>query len=296
MANFCNKCGAPSDGGPFCGRCGAAMMKGPAAQPQAVAQTPAPIQPLAATPSAVPSPSPTTPVAAGKGSPLIKIVIAVVAVLFLFGAVAIGGVYYVVYRVKEKVQEVKAEVIGSSSSAPDTSSESSSNSDACRLLSKEDVGHAIGVEIVATEANDGGCSYLAEGNSADMTAKHAALMVKGADAKTQQTLQSFASGIFKATQSENPKDKPDVDGKVPVVSFSIDTNSVDTQMKLNENVLGRLGPPEPPIEGIGDHAFDAAGGMMMVRKGDKLIRITYIMCPCSTDAIKPLAKKLADRL
>jgi len=34
----------------------------------------------------------------------------------------------------------------------------------------------------------------------------------------------------------------------------------------------------------------------MVRKGDKLVRITYIMCPCSTDAIKPLAKKLADRL
>jgi hypothetical protein len=152
------------------------------------------------------------------------------------------------------------------------------------------------VQIVATEASDGGCSYLAQGNSADMTAKHAALMVKGADADTQQKLQSFGSAIFKATQSENPKDKPDVDGKVPVVSFSIDTNSAEAQMKLNENVLGRLGPPQPPIEGIGDHAFDAAGGMMMVRKGDKLVRITYIMCPCTIDAIKPLAKKLVDHL
>jgi len=296
MANFCNKCGAPSDGGPFCGRCGASMTNAPAAQPP-VAQ-PQPVvqaQPAIHLQPATQAVSPVPP-AAAKGSPLIKIVIAVVAVLFVFGAIAIGGVYYVVYRVKEKVQEVKAEVIGSSSSAPGSTSGNNSNSDACRLLSKEDVGHAIGVEIVATEANDGGCSYLAEGNSADMTAKHAALMVKGADAKTQQTLQSFASGIFKATQSENPKDKPDIDGKVPVVSFSIDANSADAQMKLNENVLGRLGPPEPPIEGIGDHAFDAAGGIMMVRKGDKLVRITYIMCPCSTDAIKPLAKKLADRL
>jgi hypothetical protein len=36
--------------------------------------------------------------------------------------------------------------------------------------------------------------------------------------------------------------------------------------------------------------------MMMVRKGDKLIRIMYSTCPCSVEAIKPLAKTLADRL
>jgi hypothetical protein len=36
--------------------------------------------------------------------------------------------------------------------------------------------------------------------------------------------------------------------------------------------------------------------MMIVRKGDKLIRIMYMMCPCGVEAIKPLAKTLADRL
>jgi len=35
---------------------------------------------------------------------------------------------------------------------------------------------------------------------------------------------------------------------------------------------------------------------MKVRKGDRLIRITYTACPCGTDAIKPLAKKVADQL
>jgi hypothetical protein len=36
--------------------------------------------------------------------------------------------------------------------------------------------------------------------------------------------------------------------------------------------------------------------MIMVRKGDKLIRIMYMSCPCNTDAVKPLAKQLAANL
>jgi hypothetical protein len=36
--------------------------------------------------------------------------------------------------------------------------------------------------------------------------------------------------------------------------------------------------------------------MMFVRKGDRLIRIMYSTCPCGVEAIKPLAKTLADRL
>jgi hypothetical protein len=34
----------------------------------------------------------------------------------------------------------------------------------------------------------------------------------------------------------------------------------------------------------------------MVRKGDTLIRIMYMTCPCNTEAVKPLARKLADAL
>jgi hypothetical protein len=39
-----------------------------------------------------------------------------------------------------------------------------------------------------------------------------------------------------------------------------------------------------------------AGAMVMMRKGDKLVRIMYSMCPCTVEAIKPLAKKLADSM
>jgi hypothetical protein len=45
--------------------------------------------------------------------------------------------------------------------------------------------------------------------------------------------------------------------------------------------------------GIDDEALVAANGMMLVRKGNALIRILYISCPCNSDQIKPLTKKLA---
>ena len=67
-------------------------------------------------------------------------------------------------------------------------------------------------------------------------------------------------------------------------------------MRLNAKVMGRLGPGQVSIPGIGDEAMDESGAMMMVRKGDKLIRIIYSTCPCSVEAIKPLAKTLADRV
>jgi hypothetical protein len=263
-----------------------------------------------------------------KGSPLTKILVGVAVVVITVGALAAGGVYYVVYRVKQKVHEVAREVPGLGSSSDNSSSSDdhsmmgsiskmvsgSSNSDSsdsggsrnnggisgdpCRLLSKDEVGSAIGVQIVATQTTDGGCSYMAQGDSAEMTAKHMSAMMgaKGADEKTQKMIQGFAGGMGKMFQSEGHDKGTDSNGNVPVFNFSVDNNSAETQMRLNAKVLGGLGPGQQGIPGIGDQAFDEAGAMMMVRKGDKLIRIMYSTCPCTIEAIKPLAKTLADRL
>jgi hypothetical protein len=281
-------------------------------QPAAIPQAP--------TPAGVsPGPQPQT-----KGSPLTKILIGFAVVVIAIGALAAGGVYYVVYRVKQKVHEVARDVpgLGSSSdnnsssggglmdsiskmasgSGGSTSADSDSNGglsgDPCRLLSKEEVGRAVGVEIVATESSPAGCSYLAHGDSADMTAKHMAAMMgtKGVDAKTQQTIQTLTGGLAKMVQSEGHDTNMDNNGNVPVFGFSVDNSAAEAQMRINEKVLGRLGPGQQGITGIGDQAMDESGAMMMVRKGDKLIRIMYSTCPCSVEAIKPLAKMLADRL
>jgi hypothetical protein len=248
-------------------------------------------------------------------------------VVITVGALAAGGVYYVVYRVKQKIHEVARDVPGLGSTSDNSSSSSggimgsiskmasgSSSSDSggssgrgdngglsgdpCRLLSKDEVGSSIGVQIVATESTDAGCSYLAKGDSADMTAKHMSTMMgaKGADAKTQQTIQTLTGGLAKMIQSEGHETNTDKNGNVPVFGFSVDNNAAETQMRLNATVMGRLGPGQVSISGIGDQAMDESGAMMMVRKGDKLIRIMYSTCPCSVEAIKPLAKALADRL
>jgi hypothetical protein len=334
MANFCSKCGSQVSG-VFCNKCGAAA-SAPAQQPAAIPNPPAaPVARFCNTcgtpvtapfcnkcgavtraPSPAPPVSPSRPVSAmptpvastsTKSSPVVKILVAGLVVVIVFGALAAGGVYYVVYRVKKKVHEVAAEIPGGRSILNSTSDSGSSagsgsnggiSGDACRLLNKDEVGRAIGVEIVATTTADGGCSYLAKGDTGGMTAKHMSAMIgaKGADAKTQQMVQGFAGGMIKAMQSDNHEATSDANGNVPVFTFGIDNNSADTQMQLNQKVLGGLGPGQQEVLNIGDQAFDEAGAMMMVRKGDKLIRIMYSTCPCGLEQIKPLAKKLADRL
>jgi hypothetical protein len=313
VTRFCNKCGAPV-AGRFCGKCGADAL----AVAASVANS---------SPQSMNSPTPqlvsglATPSSGGtKGSPLTKILIGFAVVVITVGALAAGGVYYVVHRVKEKVHEVARDaglssdsrsnssgdsVLGSISKAVSgsgSSTDSGGNNggisgDPCRLLSKEEVGRSIGVQIVATQSTDGGCSYLAQGDSGDMTAKHMTAMMaaRGADAKTQQTIQSFTGGMAKMFQSEGHQETSDSNGNVPVFTFGVDNHAAETQMRLNAKTLATLGAQQG-IPGIGDQAFDEAGAMMMVRKGDKLIRIMYSTCPCSLDAIKPLAKMLADRV
>lgn len=205
------------------------------------------------------------------------------------GMLVVGGLIYVGHRVATKIKAAAAE--NGLSVPSDEGAAKPFRGDPCALLSKDDVSAAIGVPIVATSSTGDGCNYLAQGTTADMTARHLSAMMgtKGADSQTQDTIQKMAGGLLSASGEQTQ----DTNGNVPVLTFSIDTNSARAQMKLNSNIFGKLGPPSPPLTGIGDEAFDT-GGMMMVRKGNTLIRIMYLTCPCATDAIKPLARKLAD--
>ncbi len=297
MANFCVKCGALLSGGPFCVKCGVDT-RNTAPQTQATSVPPA-TQPTGQ-PAASASPATTHT----KMSPLAKLGIAAVVIIFVGGALAIGGVYYVAHRVSQKIHEEAGGPLGSSSgsdnSGSDNSSSDSSNNslgDVCRFLSKEDVSRAIGVEIVRTQSDDNGCSYIAKGTQADMMARHATAMTagRGADKKTQQVLQTFASGMFKEFQSERPQSEQDKSGEVLVFNFSVDQHAAEEQMRLNAKGLSILGDSQD-LPGIGDQAFVAGDGMIMVRKGNKLVRVMYITCPCGTEQVKPLAKKLADSL
>ena len=298
MPNFCVKCGASLSGGPFCVRCGA---DGRTAVPSVQPQSPTSV---AQPPSLRPASEISTPATAKQGmSALARLGIAALVVILVGVAAGAVGVYYVVHKVSQKYHEVSDEIRGSSPDSSGSSDSSGSASkargmgDVCRFLSKEDVGRAVGVEIARTQPGDNSCSYIAKGDKADMLAKHATAMTaaRGADKQTQQTIQKFAGGMFKAFQSEQPASEQDNSGEVPVFSFSVDQNAAEEQMRLNAKVLGVMGDQEG-LPGIGDQAFVSAEGIIMMRKGRNFVRIMFIACPCGTDAVKPLAKEIADAL
>jgi hypothetical protein len=303
MAKFCTKCGAALTG-VFCVKCGADMRQSPTPASQSITQNAGTIAPEAApAPPSLAAVSPSTSTNK-KMSPLAKLGIAAVVIIFVGGALAIGGVYYVAHRVSQKIHEEAGGLLGSSSgsdnsSSDHSSSDSSDNSlgDVCRFLSKDDVSKAIGVEIIRTKSEDNRCSYIAKGDQADVMSKHATAMAasRGADKKTQQMLQQFAGGMFKGFQNERPQSEQDKSGEVMVFSFSVDQHSAEAQMRLNAKTFSIIGDTQG-LPGIGDQAFVTADGMILVRKGNKLVRIIYLTCPCGTEAVKPLAKEIADAL
>lgn len=301
MAKFCVKCGAPLNGA-FCGKCGTDMRSvATPTQPQPVAQMPS---------QAVASP---TPAPAKQGlSGLAKVGIAAVAIIFVGGAAGVVGVYYVAHRVSQKIHQTADGILGSASdstansdgkdsglgkSESGGSAESGTMGDVCRLLSKQDVSKAVGVEIVRTESKDDGCSYMAKGTQADMTAKHLKAMVadKGADKKTQEIAEKFAGRMMNMFQTEKRAAELNTSTEVPVFTFSLDQHGAEQQMRLNAKVLGNLGNQEG-LPGIGDQAFVSADGIILVRKGKTLVRIMYLACPCGIEQVKPLAKEIADAL
>ncbi len=304
MAGFCGNCGSGlKDGTKFCGNCGAAAA--PAGGPP---------------PASPPPPSPASPAYVGNAqsvaAPTVrkgmstgaKVAIAAVLVLFIGGALAVAGVYYAVHRVSQKFHEVAARVTGSTGADAQSTGGSGNSStaagsdlgDPCRYLSKEEVGQAIGIDIVATKSESGACSYMARGSQTDMAAKHAAKMLgaQGADAKTQQMAEQFASAVGKFGQ-EKPAENSDPSGNAVVLGISVeDSPAATSEMQLNSKVLGSLGGGAGSQQdlGIGDASFITADSMIMIRKGNKIIRIMYMSCPCNSEAIKPLAKKLADAI
>ena len=114
MAQFCTKCGTPlPEGMRFCTGCGAVV--GEAAAPSVPAATAATFgASLAPSPagrvgdvSIAGQPAPAAPIAGApaKSSPVLKIVLIVVAVLIFFGMLSAGACVYFVYRAKQRVNQ-----------------------------------------------------------------------------------------------------------------------------------------------------------------------------------------------
>jgi len=343
MTRFCGACGSPlPETAIYCGSCGAAKVP---VQPASRAQEPAVLPPITPDPAtwatvalpashaqaaAVsqppnPSPPPAAYVAASAGytpavaypakksNTLLKVVLAVVVLLCIGSALALAGLYYGVQMVRQKVHQIAGQEFGGSSVFNGNDSGEGFRGDPCRFLSKAEVSQAVGVVVIRADAKDDGCSYIAKGDPADVTAKHAAAMLGGlgADAQTQKTIQKFAGAIF-AQQEAGDKSlaAQAATGEVPVLVVSFTSGNAQTEMKLNRGTVGMVTNVAPlgsqnagaqitgsgDLTGVGDEAFVAGGSMILVRKGNTVAHFTYISCPCNTGNIKPLAQMVASRL
>jgi hypothetical protein len=255
--------------------------------------------PVAAVPPAAYSASAQapTPAPSSGASALVKILIGVVIVFVVFGALAAGAMIYIGHRVHQKAQEMG---LTRSSEEMRESNAALRRIDGCALLSKADVSQAVKMEIVRAEAQSGdspGCTYSVSGDPGDLTAKHLASLQKNRMSKADQdTMENFGKTVFHGTAAA-PDSAGGHPGEAAVLSYSIDNNAAQLQMRLNKAALGGLGPGiTPAISNLGDEAFDAAGAMLFVRKGDKVVRIMYMTCPCGLDDVVPLARKIVDGL
>jgi len=297
MSMFCGNCGAPlGEGIQFCSDCGSPTGQTPNSGDAGAGGIAPVTQPaVGAQPKVM--------------STAVKLAIVAVVIIFVGGSLAVAGMFYAAHRVSEKFHEIKGGITGnttedgSTSSNSSTSSTSVSGGDPCRYLSKQDVGQAIGVEIVGTRIEGESCSYLAKGSAGDMAAKHASAILgsKGIDPNAQKMFEQFSKTIFKSV----PQDRQDAgsDGleNVPVLSLSVsDSASAMAEMKLNAKVMKNLGGSGNAATGedldIGDQAFVSSDSVIMVRKGGKVIRIMYMTCPCGTKEVIPLARKLVEQL
>ena len=200
------------------------------------------------------------PVAASTSTParsnaLLKVGIAAVVIIFVGGIAALGAAYYAVHKVKEKVQAAAQQVGGdtpssaasglaslvqkATDSAPSNDDDSSGlKGDPCRFLSKEEVSRAVGIEIVRAEAQDGGCSYIAKGDPADMVSKHMTSMVtsqaksNGSNPTPDQTklMQQITGAFFKQQESSDKNlSKEAATGEVLILSVSFSTGNAETR-------------------------------------------------------------------
>jgi zinc-ribbon domain len=302
MAGFCTKCGSPlEDAQAFCARCGTPA-GGPPVRPSAAAPPPtsnAPSVPPIQTaqsglPSLTPVPAPQAAAASAKsGSRLVNVLLVFAVVIFVFGAIGAVGIWYVVHKAKQKFHEIGLDELSDASKA--TRGPVLPGIDPCSLLSEADVGQSANVEVVRAEATEGsepGCVYNVQGDGSDLVAKHASLIHKEAatDAERQQ-LEAFSKNFSRGMQGQKgfASRHP---GEAPVFLFSISNAAAKAQMNLTRMAFSHMAGGMTTINGLGDEAIDIGSGMMLVRKDDKIIRVMYMMCPCTTNDVTPLVRKI----
>ena len=303
MANFCTKCGTPVSG-QFCTACGGAI-EGSPAQIQNVTPPAAPVsQPAAAPPAA-------------HNSSGVKILFIVLGVLFLFGAIGVGGIVYVGYRAKQKIAEMKKDYgldgdTSSRTSSGGTRTFPPSKGNGCSLLEGQEAAAILGAAVDRAESEtnteEGAlCKYWMSATErrrliGEEISSSVSGMGKGDTKSAQQDVEKLIGGAAGALIEANG------DNKDSDFAFSLEvwrkggkeqwekTESLQTRTK---DAAGAdfAGVALQPVEGVGDRATVlAAGHSIMVLKGDSFFLLGFQQFVPGRDKTVALARVVAGRL
>ena len=261
MSNFCASCGAGTAGGKFCPKCGSPQVDG-------------------AAPSSSPSQMPYA-LPAKRKSPILKIVLVVLALFMVLGAAAVIKGYYFL---KDTVREAKQEMADSKSGpAQETKA-------GCDLVSKEKVSEILGAPLAATKGNEAGamreyCNYLSPAN----VAANVDRSDDDADAKEHQPslkdLESIARKISEVSKNR------------PLLSAQIYRGNAAAAL-IGIKTVGRLaGASQTKIPGPWDEAyFGIKDTTLVVRKGQNGILLDLTQIDKKREAGVAIAKEMVSGL
>jgi hypothetical protein len=207
-------------------------------------------------------------------------------------------------------------LLGKAAGSSDSDDGNSFTGDPCRFLSKDEVGHAAGIEITRAEAKGPGCLYFAKGDPADMVSRHMTASTKGQAAAhgtkispQQEQMMRQITGAFFKQQEANDKSlsKEAESGEVPILSVAFSAGNAEVEMKLNRMAFNRIsggsGDGETTdqkgtgdVSNLGDEAYEMGGTGLIMRKGQTVVRLMFPYCPCDANALKPLLAEVAGKL
>ncbi len=285
---FCSNCGAPLSGA-FCGNCGRPAPQ--AAQPVS--------RPVSSAPAAAAAPV--------KSGGALKVILICFLCLGVLGLMSAAGLYYAASRVKSRLLSVAGMARATEHGRPAPASKI----DACALLSKEELGEMLGIQVDRAQAvadgGEPGCAFFASPAALQQLARDSLSkvpeQVKAAEGKGQvkgdnplanvntSTIQGL-EGIVKTIGAAGDASQ----GSGKVFSFTVDPRFDAESWPLFLKTMSVV-PGFEPLPGVGDHALMGPFGQILyVQKGNVKVTLELTNVPDAHGKGVALARKIISRL
>jgi hypothetical protein len=289
MAGFCGSCGAPlNEQSGFCGGCGARVGQQPAASP--VTKSP------------------------GGGGSALKVVLIVVGVLFVLGAVSLGGMYYVAHRyvtMAEDLTGIKAgDMVHSVREAAHRSSRDARTEkrDGCLLLTKDEASAILGIEVIKVngkpdEQQSGEhCSFFVKPGSVEVNAGRLKESMDAIHGESGSNGDSVPPNVIDVSKNmARGAVEAERNGEAPYFGFAVERENgkiACSALGVANRLSGvdLVGKPAEPL-GVGDQATMGIGeSLMCVVKGDVAITLDFTQVTGARSKGIALAKTILPRL